>query len=238
MKAEETKKLDAMMDFPPAKPKAKKKKKKVTKSQPSEEPPPQDELPISLPPAPSEPGVRVAHLDRQIHKEEVSQSMASKDVAESRDVEESAVKEREGREREVGGDSESEEEEVQEKEDKKEKKPRKETATDLISDTYNGAALDNYKWSQTMTDVDVKVPIAPGTRSKDVTVDIKSDHLKVILHKPERKVSWQLILIYHYYAQLAFCMLYVHSSLSSLPSLSLSLTPYFSVTGCNRWAAS
>lgn len=207
MKAEETKKLDAMMEIPATKAKGKK-KKKSSKAQPSEpeEPPPQDELPISLPATPSGPGMRVIYPDRQIPKEEVDQlPTTSEEKAESDHTHaEEAVRGGEagdgGKGEEEEGESESEEEESEEekgeegKEDEEvaaKKKPpqeKKETATDLISDTYNGAALDNYKWSQTMTDIDVKVPIAPGTRSKDVTVEIKNDHLKVMLHKPERKV--------------------------------------------------
>lgn len=213
MKAEETKKLDAMMEIPAATKTKGKKKKKASKPPPSEpeEPPPQDELPISLPPTPSGPGMRVIYRDRQIPKEEVTATGDDKG-AESSDHthKEESVKgseagvggerEKEGEEEEEG-ESESEEgegsgEERGEGKKKKEvatkKKPskeKKETATDVISDTYNGAALENYKWSQTMTDIDVKVPIAPGTRAKDVTVDIKNDHLKVVLHKPERKVQ-------------------------------------------------
>lgn len=209
MKAEETKKLDAMMEIPAAKTKGKK-KKKAGKAQPSEpeEPPPQDELPISLPPTPSGPGMRVIYPDRQIPKEEVTQSTTDtgEDKAESdhthmdEDVRGSEAGEGGEKEEEEEGESEGEEGEEsgeEEGEGKKEevamkKKPpqeKKETATDLISDTYNGAALENYKWSQTMTDIDVRVPIVPGTRAKDITVDIKNDHLKVVLHKPERKVS-------------------------------------------------
>lgn len=208
MKAEETKKLDAMMEIPPAtKTKGKKKKKASKAQQPSEpeEPPPQDELPISLPATPSGPGMRIIYPDRQIPKEEVVTQVTTTD--EDKGAESTAdhthMEEREagdGEKREEEGESESEEEEESgdEREDgKKEeeaaakKKPpqeKKETATDLISDTYNGAVMENYKWSQTMTDIDVRVPIAPGTRPKDVAVEIKNDHLKVMLHKPEKKV--------------------------------------------------
>ena len=42
-----------------------------------------------------------------------------------------------------------------------------------------------YKWSQTVTDIDVRVPVPEGTTSKHVKVDIKSDHLKVELLLPE-----------------------------------------------------
>lgn len=62
-------------------------------------------------------------------------------------------------------------------------------AAEYISDTYNGAEMENYKWSQTLLDLDVRVPIPKGTKSKDVKVDIRSDSLRVELVRPEKKVS-------------------------------------------------
>ena len=206
MKAEETKKLDAMMEIPaPTKTKGKKKKKSRKAPQPSEpeEPPPQDELPISLPSTPSGPGMRVIYPDRQIPKEGATQTTTTTDKDKGAESDghthtEEAVRVSEAgdggerEEEEEESESESNEGEKEKEEVATKKKPaqeKKETATDLISDTYNGGVLDNYKWSQTMTDIDVRVPIAPGTRAKDVTVEIKSDHLKVVLHKPEKKVQ-------------------------------------------------
>ena len=67
-------------------------------------------------------------------------------------------------------------------------------AFNLSSDTYNGAVMDNYKWSQTVTDIDVRVPVPEGTTSKHVKVDIKSDHLKVELLSPEHQVGMLVLL--------------------------------------------
>lgn len=181
MKAEQTKKLDAMTGVGTSGGKAKgKKKKKGGKVQTAERasPPPQDELPISLPPPPSGPGMRVIYPQQRLPTE----SEATRSEF-SYDNEQGVRKD----DKEDSEEEESEEEEEKVKEKKSDEK--KETATDLVSDTYNGAALDDYKWSQTMTDVDVRVPVAPGTKPKDVTVEIKNDHLKVLLHKPERKVQ-------------------------------------------------
>ncbi|XP_038069579.1 nudC domain-containing protein 3-like isoform X2 [Patiria miniata] len=48
------------------------------------------------------------------------------------------------------------------------------------SDTYNGALRDNYAWSQTLGDVDLKVFVPETLRkAKDLTVDIREDHVKV-----------------------------------------------------------
>ena len=70
----------------------------------------------------------------------------------------------------------------------KEEKSEKTAAFNLSSDTYNGAVMENYRWSQTITDIDVRVPVPPGTTAKNVRVDIRSDYLKVVLCKPRRKV--------------------------------------------------
>ena len=56
-------------------------------------------------------------------------------------------------------------------------------------DAYNGSVTENYIWSQSLTDVDIKVPIPPGTKAKELTVDIQNQHLKVSLKKPHVKKS-------------------------------------------------
>ncbi|XP_062508121.1 nudC domain-containing protein 3-like isoform X2 [Corticium candelabrum] len=56
-------------------------------------------------------------------------------------------------------------------------------------DAYNGSVTDNYIWSQSLTDVDIKVLVPAGTRAKDVTVNISNQHLRVALKKPHEKKS-------------------------------------------------
>lgn len=73
-----------------------------------------------------------------------------------------------------------------------EKQPKTEKPSDLVSDTYNGAVMENYKWSQSMTDLDVRVPVPPGAKARDVKVDIRNDYLRVELLRPERKVGVSL----------------------------------------------
>lgn len=65
---------------------------------------------------------------------------------------------------------------------------KKSTKAELISDTYNGGETEKYKWSQTLNDLDIRIPIAADIKSKDVRVEIKSDHVMVELLRPERKV--------------------------------------------------
>ncbi|XP_058798845.1 nudC domain-containing protein 3 [Phymastichus coffea] len=53
-------------------------------------------------------------------------------------------------------------------------------ASSRSSDSYNGASYENYKWSQTVNDLDVVVPIPAGARrSKDVRVELSADGLEV-----------------------------------------------------------
>jgi hypothetical protein len=61
-----------------------------------------------------------------------------------------------------------------------------------VSDIYNGAAMENYKWSQTINDIDVRVPVPEGTKGKDVKVDIRGDYLRVELLRPTSKVMLAL----------------------------------------------
>ena len=62
-----------------------------------------------------------------------------------------------------------------------------------VSDIYNGADMKNYKWSQTITDIDVRVPLPEGTTVKDLKVDIRSNHLKVVICRPTQQVCKTLI---------------------------------------------
>lgn len=51
-----------------------------------------------------------------------------------------------------------------------------------VADTYNGASRDNYAWSQTLKDVDVKVFVPPTvTKAKQLSVDIRNDFIKIAL---------------------------------------------------------
>jgi len=43
----------------------------------------------------------------------------------------------------------------------------------------NGGDTDRYSWVQILEEVEVRIPVPPGTKSKDLTVEIKASHLKV-----------------------------------------------------------
>jgi len=63
-------------------------------------------------------------------------------------------------------------------------KPKVTSRAQLIgSDTYNGCSTDKYSWSQSITDLDLKIFVKPEVKKgKEVTVEIKSDSLSVKVH--------------------------------------------------------
>ena len=88
---------------------------------------------------------------------------------------------------------------------RKKKKPKKERKDapvlskekvddwEKVSDIYNGAVMDDYKWSQTINDIDVRITVPDGTVAKNVKIDIRSDHLKVELLRPTPTVRCMLV---------------------------------------------
>ena len=69
------------------------------------------------------------------------------------------------------------------------KKPKEEDeALKLSSDAYNGSKTEKYVWAQTISDIDIRVPIPKGTTGKDLKVDIRIDSLKVEVLRPSREV--------------------------------------------------
>lgn len=63
----------------------------------------------------------------------------------------------------------------------KEKSPATTKATPIVDESWNGAVRDNYTWSQTLTDLDLRVIVPKGTTAKDLKIDITTSHLKVVL---------------------------------------------------------
>lgn len=64
------------------------------------------------------------------------------------------------------------------------------------ADCYNGAVLEKYAWSQTITDIEIKIPVPCSvTKGRDVGVEIKSFHLKVWLKNGIPPDSDSIILV-------------------------------------------
>ena len=63
----------------------------------------------------------------------------------------------------------------------KEKSPATTKGTPIVDESWNGAVRDNYTWSQTLTDLDLRVIVPKGTTAKDLKIDITTSHLKVVL---------------------------------------------------------
>ena len=54
-------------------------------------------------------------------------------------------------------------------------------------EAYNGGVTENYIWSQTLSDIDIKVPLPKGTKARDLDVEIGLQRLRVALKKPPPK---------------------------------------------------
>ncbi|KAI9559888.1 hypothetical protein GHT06_013895 [Daphnia sinensis] len=64
------------------------------------------------------------------------------------------------------------------KKDEEEEDPQ--DAGKLKPNAGNGCDLPNYRWTQTLSDIEVRIPLPKaGLRSRDLTVDIQKNHLKV-----------------------------------------------------------
>jgi hypothetical protein len=57
----------------------------------------------------------------------------------------------------------------------------KHLAATHAAETYNGSETDVYKWAQTALDIEMIFPVPKGTTAKDMKIDIKPDHLRVVL---------------------------------------------------------
>ncbi|KAI6659993.1 NudC domain-containing protein 3-like [Oopsacas minuta] len=65
---------------------------------------------------------------------------------------------------------------------------KKKVQQSTAEDTYNGGVTDTYRWSQTLTELDVLVDLPVVSKAKDVTVIIQNTHLKVTVKKPEGEI--------------------------------------------------
>ncbi|CAN1197871.1 Protein BOBBER 1 [Linum perenne] len=57
----------------------------------------------------------------------------------------------------------------------------KKSSSTALPNAGNGLDLDNYTWGQTLQEVTITVPVPPGTRSKQITCEIKKKSLKLAI---------------------------------------------------------
>ncbi|KAL9240531.1 hypothetical protein vseg_014738 [Gypsophila vaccaria] len=63
--------------------------------------------------------------------------------------------------------------------EEKKKEEKKEESKYKAPNKANGLDLENYSWGQSLQEVNVTVPVPPGTTSKFIVCEIKKNHLKV-----------------------------------------------------------
>nr|CAG4643391.1 EOG090X0AH4 [Ilyocryptus agilis] len=63
-------------------------------------------------------------------------------------------------------------------EEKKEEDEDPADAGKLEPNPGNGCNLPQYRWTQTLSDIEVRIPLKAGLRSRDLVVDIQKSHLK------------------------------------------------------------
>lgn len=59
----------------------------------------------------------------------------------------------------------------------------KEDIGKLLPNAGNGSSTDKYSWTQTLSDVEARVAIPPGTRGRDLDVKVTATHLRIALKR-------------------------------------------------------
>lgn len=129
---------------------------------------------------------RKAQEEREMEAEprvkELTEEEAEK-LQEELDKKKENNKQVDGEIQEEKSDKEKEEEKKSDDEEEDEKDKNK-----LKPNTGNGCDLENYRWIQTLSEIELKVPLPPGikAKSRDAIVEFSKEHLKVGLrgHPP------------------------------------------------------
>ncbi|KAJ6340633.1 hypothetical protein OIU77_008404 [Salix suchowensis] len=74
---------------------------------------------------------------------------------------------------------EKEKEKEKAKKEKMDENEKEEESAKSVPNKGNGLDLEKYSWTQTLQEVNVQIPVPPGTKSRFVVCDIKKNHLKV-----------------------------------------------------------
>jgi len=83
-------------------------------------------------------------------------------------------------EKSVEKSEEKEKKEEKEEKEEEEKEKKEDLSKGLTPNAGNGSQTDKYSWTQTLGEVEMKIRLPKGT-TKDLVVDLKKNHLKVVL---------------------------------------------------------
>merc|ERR1719511_653149 len=70
-----------------------------------------------------------------------------------------------------GDDEKKDKDEEEDEDDKGKMKPN----------AGNGADLEKYKWTQTLEEIELRVPLPMAVKARDLVVDIQKKHLKIVM---------------------------------------------------------
>lgn len=51
--------------------------------------------------------------------------------------------------------------------------------SEATPNNVNGLDMDTYSWGQSLQEVNIQIPVPPGTKSRSIACEIKKNHLKV-----------------------------------------------------------
>jgi len=112
---------------------------------------------------------------KMLEKEKEKKKQEESRVEEITDEEEQKIKEEQ--KKQTQSETQSEKPKAGEKKEKQE--GDEEDDGKLPPNSGNGSETDRYSWTQTLSEVEVKIPIPPGTKSKQIDCEIKAKKLRL-----------------------------------------------------------
>ncbi|KAL8095743.1 protein BOBBER 1-like [Apium graveolens] len=94
-------------------------------------------------------------------------------IKEKIDAEEKAAREK--KEKKVNGNGAVKDATMEESKDSADEKK----SNKIAPNAGNGLDMDNYSWGQSLQEVNINIPVPSGTKSRDIVLEMKKNHLKV-----------------------------------------------------------